>query len=1355
MCRLIMRSEPVRVLRYAFLISLLVLVSAGAQTVQITPSQLSLVPLGGLGDDRYWQQLVVTLAADDSASDEAITITMPPGLGIADMDGDGVFADEVRVVYEASGNESPGFFAALSTSPDRIVIGSDQAAAAGGKVYVQFPCVMAEAVGGHIADFRKFDYESNEYASSYGPIYFADDAEIDLVEGPEVGFVSVADFSTLGSMKLVRFSPFLAANSDTLAEAVGHFFPSENRVLIEELPDLVFDGGRVSTSNMLGGGDGDDSNDVDYRFFFSAVSGLSKVDETNGIEAHISTGDVYVEREGMPRSVRLDISELPAGLYYLYVIASPTGSVPLAQSRGIIVRHTPEITSVGPEMDRNVDSGSLYDADGIPNGNGSGQVSIDYAVSDVDDAPVVALFYSEAAERSVVDVATDAAGSIELTGATALTPTGLTEQVGTFTWDVQVETVVPSGSYYIWAVAYDGKSSALARSAGQVHVRHSPFLRLDPLNDRAHVSVDTVHTGGLYPQRYVTFTWGRSGIDGDRDLDSDATIELYYSLEPAGDEGLAIPGGTDAMRMALDEGRSYLIHGNLSEDADRRVDNQYVWDLWSLAQRGDPVPAEGLIHYVYGLISDGENGRLTQMNGGYMNDAGSQLILAHPPSIFPQQPATDISIASGQTCRVSWQDVDLDDDARIRVVLSDLDLGTHPLYDELSGGASYVINSADGRATNAVDSVFDLSEDSTVDHLDVGIDHLMRGLSTDGPLVEGEYALYLAITDEDTFTGAQCWKVPSIVRVEAPVEEEPTSRPVVLLPEQFSMANGGQSQVFEVRIDADAGVDLVQVSFGLDAEAFEVIDQDSVKEGIQPFVIGSGFSKAKMVNNRLAGGDGTPQILTLEYFEPRMEAIEGLGKEAILATFAVRSLFVEAPTTIELVVEDGVGSLSRLERDGVPVVELAGGPLARGELVPGRGIIRGNLVLEGRSDMTAQATCTLRARGDYRPYENALFVDANDLDLSEPGVQIAVAADGSFELSEVPVGLWDLHVGVDGYVEAVAADLSVYAGNIIEDVTPSSAPGGQRARLWGGDVVGYVDEMGTNVADNEVTLADWDYVAAYFGTEVVADNGSEQADITGDGRVDIADLSLVGANFLQSGTQPVYKVGADRQSALIAYEASEQRVYAGQDIRWAIRSSGAESARAYALQLHYDKREWEWVGIQPYEPTAPALYALSDQPYGALWGRAMIGRNGTLVDAEGGLANWVLRALVSDPTSPLIRVDGLIDYADRPVPTVVQGTDRGEGLPQALRLEQNAPNPFNPETQISFTLPQGGAVSLEVYDILGQRVHSIWDGVLQTGHYTMGWNGRDGQGRTAASGVYIYRLETSGQFMAKRMVLVR
>ena len=101
--------------------------------------QLNLVPLTGLGDDRHWQQLVVTLEADDAASDEAVSIELPTGLAIADTDGDSTYADEVRVVYEPSGGEAPGFYATPSTRFDRIVIGSQQVAAAGGKIYVQFP----------------------------------------------------------------------------------------------------------------------------------------------------------------------------------------------------------------------------------------------------------------------------------------------------------------------------------------------------------------------------------------------------------------------------------------------------------------------------------------------------------------------------------------------------------------------------------------------------------------------------------------------------------------------------------------------------------------------------------------------------------------------------------------------------------------------------------------------------------------------------------------------------------------------------------------------------------------------------------------------------------------------------------------------------------------------------------------------------------------------------------------------------------------------------------------------------------------------------------------------------------------
>ena len=89
------------------------------------------MPVSGLGDDRYWQQLVITLAVADAAADEVLSIGMPSGLVLADTDGDGLVNDEVRVVYEAVATEQPGFFTNTSTNAERIVLGSVQSAAQG------------------------------------------------------------------------------------------------------------------------------------------------------------------------------------------------------------------------------------------------------------------------------------------------------------------------------------------------------------------------------------------------------------------------------------------------------------------------------------------------------------------------------------------------------------------------------------------------------------------------------------------------------------------------------------------------------------------------------------------------------------------------------------------------------------------------------------------------------------------------------------------------------------------------------------------------------------------------------------------------------------------------------------------------------------------------------------------------------------------------------------------------------------------------------------------------------------------------------------------------------------------------
>jgi hypothetical protein len=90
-----------------------------------------------------------------------------------------------------------------------------------------------------------------------------------------------------------------------------------------------------------------------------------------------------------------------------------------------------------------------------------------------------------------------------------------------------------------------------------------------------------------------------------------------------------------------------------------------------------------------------------------------------------------------------------------------------------------------------------------------------------------------------------------------------------------------------------------------------------------------------------------------------------------------------------------------------------------------------------------------------------------------------------------------------------------------------------------------------------------------------------------------------------------------------------------------------------------------------------------------------------------------------------------------------------------FELYENHPNPFNPETEISYDLPKDSWVKLSIYNIGGQKVKMLVDGFESAGHKTVIWDGRNEQGELTASGVYFYRLE-AGEFTAtKKMVILR
>lgn len=103
------------------------------------------------------------------------------------------------------------------------------------------------------------------------------------------------------------------------------------------------------------------------------------------------------------------------------------------------------------------------------------------------------------------------------------------------------------------------------------------------------------------------------------------------------------------------------------------------------------------------------------------------------------------------------------------------------------------------------------------------------------------------------------------------------------------------------------------------------------------------------------------------------------------------------------------------------------------------------------------------------------------------------------------------------------------------------------------------------------------------------------------------------------------------------------------------------------------------------------------------------------------------------------------------------------GVPKKYTLHQNHPNPFNPETEIRFQLPQASHVVLKIFNTVGEEVRTLAEAQYQAGDYSVSWDGKDKNGNPVSSGVYLYQLQVvdpvnsgTGNFsQVKKMSLLR
>ena len=220
-----------------------------------------------------------------------------------------------------------------------------------------------------------------------------------------------------------------------------------------------------------------------------------------------------------------------------------------------------------------------------------------------------------------------------------------------------------------------------------------------------------------------------------------------------------------------------------------------------------------------------------------------------------------------------------------------------------------------------------------------------------------------------------------------------------------------------------------------------------------------------------------------------------------------------------------------------------------------------------------------------------------------------------------------------------------------------------------------------------------------------------------------------------------------------------------------------------------NRSRYVWSDNVTYNPAAPPNTSTSaqfpmttfmievenmGQISGTVMGKGNLPLSGATVSAEDGLYTATTDALgaytLEVPVGTYTVTASAAEYHSQTVEDVVVSINQPVTLdftlthtpsddPQipvvATALNGNYPNPFNPETTISYSVREPGRVKLDIYNIKGQLVKTLVDEDHATGHYKLVYNAKDNRGRSTASGVYLIRMQAPGYHKTSKMILMQ
>ncbi|MCE5272952.1 T9SS type A sorting domain-containing protein [bacterium] len=204
-------------------------------------------------------------------------------------------------------------------------------------------------------------------------------------------------------------------------------------------------------------------------------------------------------------------------------------------------------------------------------------------------------------------------------------------------------------------------------------------------------------------------------------------------------------------------------------------------------------------------------------------------------------------------------------------------------------------------------------------------------------------------------------------------------------------------------------------------------------------------------------------------------------------------------------------------------------------------------------------------------------------------------------------------------------------------------------------------------------------------------------------------------------------------------------------------SSSDKGPRAFQYLVTYDPSLVKYNGLELSAEAAGFMYAVNDSEPGRL-----------RIAMAGGIplrADCVIASLRFVPlgtgVAPIFGLNSvMIEDKIADVESAVYSALQADAayLPKAFSLSQNQPNPFNPSTTISYTIPEGAEplkVNLSVFNMRGQLVNCLVDRDQAAGTYSVNWDGRGSDGRSVASGVYFYRIQAGKYSQVRKMIILK